>query len=156
MWQGRISLTFFAADAENPSGFGPAAMRRATIIAGTAASVLTLGLGLFGTGFGAAMGSPGFQSAVILTPIILAAGTGLTIVVPGFASLFLLFGTFGLLYSFGFNFVTAAPVLLSVGAAVMSAGIALRPAATALDPEAEQEPPRRAQLSGGNPDEYPP
>lgn len=129
-------------------------MQLATIMVGTAAAVLALGLGLFGTGFGAAMASPGFQSAVILTPILIAVGTGLSLVVPGFAALFLLFGTFGLLYSFGFNFVTALPVLLSVGAAVMSASIALRPARAPLEPE--DEPRRRMQLSGGNRDRYPP
>ncbi|MCW5714526.1 MAG: hypothetical protein KIT43_08460 [Bauldia sp.] len=129
-------------------------MQRPTIIVGTAAAVLALGLGLFGTGFGAAMASPGFQAAVILTPILLAAGTGLVLVVPGFAAFVLLFGTFGLLYSFGFNFVTALPVLLSSGAGVMAAGIALRPAE--LPVEAEEAPPRRVQLSGGNRDDYPP
>jgi hypothetical protein len=129
-------------------------MQRATIIFGTAAAVLALGLGLFGTGFGAAMESPGFQAAVILTPIVLAAGAGLSLVAPGFAALVLLFGTFGLLYSFGFNFVTALPVLLSAGAGVMSAGIALRPAGGPV--EAKDAPPRRVQLSGGNRRDYPP
>lgn len=131
-----------------------AVMQRATIIVGTAAAVLALGLGLFGTGFGVAMASPGFQAAVILTPIVLAAGTGLSLVAPGVATLVLLFGTFGLLYSFGFNFVTALPVLLSLGAGVMAGGTALRRGAHGMD--AEEEPPDEAQLSGGNRRHYPP
>ncbi|MCC6734937.1 MAG: hypothetical protein IT534_02275 [Bauldia sp.] len=131
-------------------------MQRATIIVGTAAAVLALGLGLFGTGFGAAMAAPGFQTAVILTPIVLAVGTGLSLLAPGFAALVLLFGTFGLLYSFGFNFVTALPVLLSVAAGVMSGGTALRRGAPDQQPESEDVPRERVQLSGGNRREYPP
>lgn len=139
-------------------------MQRATIIVGTVAAVLALGLGLFGNGFGAAMASPGFQAAVILTPILLAAGTGLVLVVPGPAAFVLLFGTFGLLYCFGFNFVTALPVLLSAGAGVMAAGIALRPPEVTVradgpagaPADTDGTPSRRVQLSGGNRREYPP
>lgn len=138
-------------------------MQRATIIVGTAAAVLALGLGLFGNGFGAAMASPGFQAAVILTPILLAAGTGLVVVVPGLAAFVILFGTFGLLYCFGFNFVTALPVLLSAGAGVMAAGMALRPRAVPVEADGpaapvdtDGTPPRRVQLSGGNRYDYPP
>ncbi|MGV8841337.1 MAG: hypothetical protein ACWA6X_13680 [Bauldia sp.] len=129
-------------------------MQRATIIVGTAAAVLALGLGLFGTGFGAAMAAPGFQAAVIVTPVVLAAGTGLSLLAPGFAALVLLFGTFGLLYSFGFNFVTALPVLLAVAAGVMSGGTALRRAAPAA--ESEDVPSKPVQLSGGHRQKYPP